>query len=198
MNFDKPTFRLRWEWELSEQVKPPITVELMYRAITESEILEHSLFDSESILLYIRNEINERTLAECKRDHTGVYVTRSCTLNVNSHILFEREYEVERVDCVYYFCMINRDGSIFKEWAAKATSNTQVVYNVAHKKGSWLSAEENKIVLDKKDSRRIILRRKLGKNDSFSLLPNGLKEYYLDPEVDDSFEIIYLSELINV
>ena len=189
----KPVFRIRWEWLTVEKKDFP-SFQILYRSIREDEILKNSLFDSETIILYMRKEINIVGVEKCiKKDDR--YTAKTYTLTPNATIFAEKEIEIHDPDCVYFFALVDKKGEIFEHQIKKAIVNISVPDCVIKSKSIW--AKHQVIELSKMESRRIFLQTGDEGAFSYSLLPIGRSKYYINPNIRH-VKLIYLSELINV
>jgi len=187
-----PVFQLKWEWIAERDSKLP-SFRLLCCAIPEDELLKNSLFESDTISLYIRNEIKESGIDKCMQNPDR-YKVINCALRPNGSIYYERDVLIDRLDCVYFFCMVDDAGLIFKYWTSKAESGNEVKYSA--KTTGWGTSKKMEITLKQKDFRRIILKSEHGGSLTYSLLPGGYQKYYIP--VIDNFDLIYLPALINV
>jgi len=198
-------FRLKWEWVPESGAM--FSLHVLYRAIFEKEILENSLFDQDTIVLYMLKEIAENNgAAQCMHNTAAGYKTKNYSFNpnsINADIYLEKDIEIKELDCVYFFCMFDNSGNIFRHWVKKAVSESKVEYDVKLKNDFALKklkfTKQKMLILTNTESRRIILRtgNENEKKYSYSLLPVGCQEYYIDSDMPD-FKLIYLSELINI
>jgi hypothetical protein len=193
---DISAFRLKWKW-IKENDKELPALNILYRTLDENEILQNSLFDGGSIIKYMSEEISMHGVENCI-NNTGRYRTKEYALNKGmiTTIFVETDIKIENFDCVYFFCMIDKNRNIFRCWAEKAVSQSTIGYS--EKKKGKIFSKQRIISVEKEEPRRIILRTGYEKNFSYSLLPSGCQEYYIQPDTPTNYKLIYLSELINI
>lgn len=190
---DKPVFRLSWEWVFSSGKLPEL--HLLYRAILEDEILGNSLFDKNSILVYMQNELSSEGVSRCMENHQR-YTTKRYALSPNKSDRFTTDIDIDTSGCLYYFCLIEDKNNIYDSWVMKSGTQTQVKYKNATE---GIFNKRQIIALDHgaADSRRIILQTGYEGHYSYSLLPHGYTKYYIEPNTPN-FKLMYLSDLITI
>ena len=189
--FDSPIFRFRWKWNIHTGEIPKLRV--LYRSIGESEILLNSLFSSDAITSHMFKGMTEATmpalLANGERYHT-----MECSLHEGGSIIYEGDIAVDSEGCVYFFYFVNNNGVVFQSLAKKALRDSKVEYSETRGR---FGNSKTKIVLSRKESRRILLQTKEGGHKLYSLLPAGYKEYYIRPEIRN-YDLVYLTSLVNI
>ncbi|MCL2016753.1 MAG: hypothetical protein FWG68_10965 [Defluviitaleaceae bacterium] len=206
---NKPIFRLRWEWLIAAE-EPAPSLHLLYRVANEEEILDNSLFTQDAITSHMFKGMNEHThnaLIASGRQ----YGILECTFRSSGSIFYEGDIEIKQTGCVYFFYLVNKNGTIFHSFARKVTNATNATNptnptndtTVAYEelKGGFFnrknSARKIKIKGSGLGSGRIILQTSVAGQKLYSLLPSGNSEYYLDPKIED-FKLIYVTNLINI
>jgi len=187
-------FNLKWEWVLNDSgILPSLSV--LYRTIPEDEILENSLFDKDSVVLYMSKEISRNGIDNCIKN-TARYKIKNYSLSPNGAIFFEKDLEIAEFDCIYFFCMLDASRNIFDRWVRKTVGSGKVDFEIKSPLFQ-LGRNRQRTISIKEESRRIILRTGSGGNFSYSLLPFGHQKYYIAQNMPN-FKLIYLSDLINI
>jgi len=197
-NSGEPYFHLKWRW-LSKTGGPLPSLRLYCCLISEDELLKNSLFESDMISQYLTDEINSvGGIEQWRQKNPARCIYRYCRLTPSGDVQFDTEITVGRSDCIYFFCMCDADGGIFKRWTGKVITGESVRYSKKEiSMGLGFRPKKLEITLERQDSRRIILKSAYDQSATYSLLPKGGQKYYLSPDMRN-FELIYLSELIKV
>jgi hypothetical protein len=195
----KCSFRFSWEWAGGVPA-----FKLLLRRIEEAEIIEGQLFDEDSIINSILSEIYANGgAAACASRFPNKYESHRFSSSNAIAVLAQHIIHVEH-DSVYFITFWDDENNKITHLTRKTSSDIPLpkVTEISLD-GMFRKSNKKKLVLsgfNHKDQnqkhRKIFIKCGGGADATYSLLPDGVSEFYVDKEYP-SYELHYLTKLLK-